>query len=76
MSANIDECIQDSLLSLRNEVQTFQSTDNFDDSQINVYLERVLDLTAQMFRNTPRNIFDIIAIFDALFYLVNAQVLF
>ena len=43
MSANIDECIQDSLLSLRNEVQIFQSTDNFDDSQINVYLERVLD---------------------------------
>jgi hypothetical protein len=76
MSANIDECIQDSLLSLRNEVQTFQSTDNFDDSQINVYLERVLDLTAQMFRNTPRNIFDITAIFDTLFYLVNAQVLF
>jgi len=64
------------LLSLRNEIQIFQSTDNFDDSQINVYLEKVLDMTAQMFRNTPRSIFDITAIFDSLFFLVNAQVYF
>ena len=43
---------------------------------LNEVFERVLDLTAQMFRKTPRNIFDITAIFDTLFYLVNAQVLF
>lgn len=62
------------MLNLRNEINSFQNTDNFDDAQINVFAEKLLDLTGNLLRSGQKTIYDVAAVFDSLTYLLNAQV--
>lgn len=76
-ASNISECIQEPLYNLKQEVFVFHTTDNFDETQIIVYLEQLYDLTIKHIKsnqNNHRSIFDIHTIIDTLFYLINAQV--
>ena len=75
--SNIDECIQEPLLLLRNEVSVFYKQDNFDDMKIFVYIEQLHDLTVQIMVKSSKGqkgIYDLSTIIDTLFYLINAQV--
>lgn len=75
--SNIDECVQEPLLLLRNEVSVFYKQDNFDDMKIFVYIEQLHDLTVQIMVKSSKphkGIYDLSTIIDTLFYLINAQV--
>ena len=75
--SNIDECIQEPLLVFKNEVFLFHTTDNFDDSRIHVYLERLYDLTMEITHKSlklNKSIHDVSTIIDSLYYLISAQV--
>lgn len=74
-TANIDQCIQEPLVKLRDEIYLYHSLDNFDESQINVYLKLLHNMTLNNIKlNAQRSIYDISTLLDTLFYLVNAQV--
>ena len=73
--ANIDECIQETLLKFRNEVFLFYKTDNIDESQMFKYLKKLSDLVSQLFKHgLQRSIYDVSTVVDTLFYLVYTQV--
>ena len=76
--ANIEECIQEPLLRLKNEVYAFCTTDNFDETQIVTFLEKLYDLSVRHVKLDVKNrsIYDISTLIDTMFYLVNAQVNF
>jgi hypothetical protein len=75
--ANVDACVQPELLELKSDVYAFHTTDNFDETQIIGYLERLYDLTMKHIKlnASERSIFDVSTLIDAMFYLVNAQVI-
>ncbi len=75
-ATNVDECVQEALLELKSDVYAFHTTDNFDETQIIGYLDRLYDLTVKHVRlnAAERSIFDISTLIDTMFYLVNAQV--
>ena len=75
-SADISECVQDLIFKIKNEIYVFHTIDNFDESQIIIYLEKLYDLTIQFIKNSiQRTIYDISTVIDAMSYLINAQVI-
>lgn len=77
-SANVDECVQEPLIKLKNDVFVFHTTDNFDETKILIYLNKLYDLTIQLIKsnlNNQRSVFDLNTIIDTMFYLINAQVI-
>lgn len=74
-TSNINECIQEKLLSIKQEVFAFHQTDNFNEIEIISYLEKLYNLTHQHVElSHERSIHDVSAIIDTIFYLINAQV--
>jgi hypothetical protein len=75
-TANVDECVQEALLELKNDAYAFHTTDNFDETLIIGFLDRLYDLSIKHVKllNAERSIFDVSTLIDTMFYLVNAQV--
>lgn len=74
-TSNVNECIQEKLLSIKQDVYAFHQTDNFNEIEIIAYLEKLYNLTHQHVElNNERSIHDVSAIIDTIFYLINAQV--
>jgi hypothetical protein len=74
-TVNLNDCIQEPFVKLRNEVYLFHTTDNFDETQIIVYLESLYDLAVKYIKSSAqRTIFDVSTVIDTIFYLINAQV--
>jgi hypothetical protein len=75
--ANIDECVQEPLIELKQNVYAFCTTDNFDETHIIFYLEKLYDLSfkhIKLVHNSVPSIFDVATIIDTINYLINAQV--
>lgn len=73
----VENCIQENILKLKQEVENFYKRDNFDESMIFKYLETLYQFFVQnvkMDPNQKRSIFDISSIIDTLYYLLDAQV--
>ena len=76
-SPNINDCIQDNFRLLKEDVRVYYTMDNFDESKIFSFLEKLYDFTIQLIKldtQKSRSIFDISTIIDTLFYLIDAQV--
>lgn len=50
--SNVNECVQPKLNELKNEIYAFTNNDNFDETLIVPYLERLLDLTLKHLSST------------------------
>jgi hypothetical protein len=50
--SNINECVQPKLNDLKNEIYAFTNNDNFDETLIVPYLDRLLDLTLKHLSST------------------------
>ena len=74
-TVNMDECVQEPFKKIKNELYTFHTTDNFDESLIIFYMESLYDLCYQLIKQNPeRSIHDVSTLLDSLFYVINSQV--
>lgn len=74
---NYNDCVNEDLRKLKQELYIFHTTDNFDESRIINYLQDMYDYCYKLIKFNPdRSIHDVSILLDSMFYIVNSQVFF
>ncbi len=74
---NYNDCVNEDLRKLKQELYIFHTTDNFDESRIITYLQDMYDYCYKLIKFNPdRSIHDVSILLDSMFYIVNSQAYF